>query len=191
VVCSGWIFAADEVDAVYARVDELACRCLDFQNISFLSLCSFLGPAALAEDMAVCGREPSESVGRGPNVPPMSCDKLWMLARFRRREEVTLGSCELELTDGVRLPLTSRRDKFACSMLSIVERLLVREGTSSTEPRTSCEFSTVVYELIVRLSAIEDADVPTRDVSNELCRRPRSGDESAEELCVSGVVSGI
>jgi hypothetical protein len=37
---------------------------------------------------------------------------------------------------------------------------------------------------------MEDAEVPTRDVSNELCRRARSGDENADELYVSGVLKG-
>lgn len=109
-----------------------------------------------------------------------------MLFRLRRRSAFIAPSV-LELTEGVRRPLTSRLEELACIVLIIVDRLLVRDGTSSTEIRTSCIASPVVHELMVRLSVMEEADVPTRDVSNELCRRAKSGDENADEWYVSGV----
>lgn len=73
----------------------------------------------------------------------------------------------------------------------MVERLLVSEGTSSVEPRRSCECSPVVYELMVRLSAMEDADVPKREVSNEPCLLLMSGEENSDDWYVSGVVNAV
>lgn len=105
-----------------------------------------------------------------------------MLERLRRRSLASAAESRLpDATDGVRKPLTSRLDELACAVLSIVERLLVKDGTSSTEMRASCACSPVVHELIVRLSVIDDAEVPTRDVSNELCRPLNSGEEKADE----------
>ena len=49
----------------------------------------------------------------------------------------------------------------------MVDLLLVSEGMSSVEMRASCSGSPVVQEETVRLSLIEDADVPRRGVSNE------------------------
>lgn len=76
--------------------------------------------------------------------------------------------------------LKSRRELLACAVLSMVERLLVKEGTSSTDARCSWPGSPVAQELIVRLSAIEEAEVPSREVSNEVCRWPKSGDENVD-----------
>ena len=56
----------------------------------------------------------------------------------------------------------------------MVERLLVSDGTSSTDMRTSGACSPVVLEDTVRLSLNEDAEVPRRGVSKE---RGRPGDE--------------
>ena len=64
-------------------------------------------------------------------------------------------------------------------MLNMVDRLLVREGISSVETRTSCGCSPVVQEETVRLSLIEDADVPRRGVSNE-GGRPGEDEEKVE-----------
>jgi len=61
----------------------------------------------------------------------------------------------------------------------MVERLLVSEGTSSEEMRTSGGWSPVVLEDTVRLSLNEEADVPRRGVSKER-GRPGEEDENVE-----------
>ena len=74
-------------------------------------------------------------------------------------------------------------------MLNMVERLLVSEGTSSTEMRTSGGCSLVVLDDTVRLSLNEEADVPRRGVSNER-GRPGEEDENVDVWYVSGVIIG-
>lgn len=101
-----------------------------------------------------------------------------MLLRLDLRSAAATRS-EAELADGVR-SLMLRWEWFACAVLSIVERLLVSEGTSSTDMRTSLPCSPVVQELVVRVSAIEEAAVPTREASNDVWRRLKSGEENVE-----------
>lgn len=103
-----------------------------------------------------------------------------MLPRLRLRSDAMFGSSMPDVTDGVRASAMSRLEEFACIVLNMVDRLLVSEGTSSVEMRTSGTGSPVVHELTVRLSAMDDAEVPTLDVSNEPCRRAKSGEEKAD-----------
>ena len=72
-------------------------------------------------------------------------------------------------------------------VLIMVERLLVKEGTSSADMYGSGVGSAVVKELMVRMSATEDAEVPSRRASNDPWLRARSGDEKVEAMLEVGV----
>lgn len=80
-----------------------ASDCFERQNMSFFSLCSFLG--LLVEEVAaeaVCGRNSSLAFAFGPKEVPISCDKLWMLDRLRRCSATMLGSSVLEAPEELR-----------------------------------------------------------------------------------------
>jgi len=81
-----------------------ASDCFERQNISFFSLCSFFG-ALKVETVAaddVCGRNSSLPLAFGPNELPISCDRLWMLDRLRRRSAISVGSRVLEAPEELR-----------------------------------------------------------------------------------------
>jgi hypothetical protein len=81
-----------------------ASDCFERQNMSFFSLCSFFGALKVdtvaADD--VCGLNSSLAFAVGPNELPMSCDKLWILDRLRRRSAITVGSRVLEAPEELR-----------------------------------------------------------------------------------------
>lgn len=112
-----------------------------------------------------------------------------MLERLRRFSATALcGSLQPDATDDGRMMFRSRRELLACMVLNMVERLLVSDGASSEKMLGSRTGSVLVHELIVRLSVTDDAEVPTRDVSNEFWRRVKSGVEKADDAReVSGV----
>ena len=90
-----------------------------------------------------------------------------MLDLLRRRSDISSGTALTALTDAMDVDLSekSRRDPLWWLVLIMVERLLVREGTS-TETRMSGPVS-AAKELTVRLSVIDEAEVPRREVSKE------------------------
>jgi len=157
-------------------------ECFDFQNISLLNRCSFFffGGFLGVSSSAVCGLDPDGILDKPLKDPPTRCDKLAMLERLRRRSAATASDGPEEVE--VDRSLKSRRDVFGCMVLIIVDRLLVNDGTSSTDILTSCEFSPVAKELMVRLSVMDDAEVPRRDVSKEPWRREKSGEEKVESV---------
>ncbi len=69
-------------------------------------------------------------------------------------------------------------------MLVIVEALLLKDGTSSTDMRSSCPGSPLKREFNVRRSVKDEDGVASRGPSNEEFVKP--GDESVEEM-VCGV----
>lgn len=117
-----------------AMIDSLL-----FQNVMsrlilffFFLLVSSLGAIGRCSD---CGRDSMLSLLRSANEPPISLDRLAMLARFRVRSAPALG---MELTDTERESKTPRPCGCACcGALVIVDRLLVSDGTSSTDGRNS------------------------------------------------------
>ena len=74
-----------------------------------------------------------------------------------------------------------------CIALVIVDLLLVKDGTSSTEMRMSGPGSPAKSEWW-RFSATEDAAVPSRGVSREVWLTLNLGDEKDEVVIVSGVL---
>lgn len=160
----------------------LAPPCFERQNISFFSLCSFFaGLLGSMPSVAVCGLLSSLTSVLDPNDPPINCERLWMLDRLRRRSATAFGSRVLDAPEELRCSdPKSRREVLACAVLSMVERLLVSDGTSSADMRRSWGGSPVVQELMVRLSAMEEAEVPRREVSKEPWWRAKSGEEKVE-----------
>ena len=164
-------------------MDRSDCLLLDRQNISFLSMCSFFGGLAT---IVACARESSAAAEALLDLllekdPPTSCDRLWMLARFRRCAVAAERSAVVGTVDSV---LKSRWELLACMVLMRVDRLLVKDGTSMDRRG----LWSPVPELMVRLSVMDEAAVPTREVSKEPWRRPMSGEEKVDVWWVSGVI---
>lgn len=112
---------------------------LGFQNcISLLSrLCFFLDSLLAGSRYSDCGRCSIESLLLSPKEEPLiNRDRLAMLERLRRRDSTSLGT---EHRDADRSP--GRRGlikgKAFCIALVIVDLEDVKDGTSSTEMRTS------------------------------------------------------
>lgn len=112
---------------------------LGFQNcISLLSrLCFFLDSFVAESPCSDIGRVSIESLLRSANDEPLiNRDKLAMLERFRRRESQSLGTehKEAERSPGRR---GLANGKAPCIALVMVDREDVKDGTSSTETRSS------------------------------------------------------
>ena len=93
-----WIVQPVRSSVCGAPQEVRASDCFERQNMSFFSLCSFLGLAEEEEVAAeaVCGRNSSLPLAFGPKEVPISCDKLWMLDRLRRCSAAMFGSSVLD-----------------------------------------------------------------------------------------------
>ena len=89
-----------------------------------------------------------------------------MLDRLRRCSSIS-GIGGTAETEEAERSLISRLEPPGCMVLIMVDRLLVSEGTSSVD---GCVDSPIAKELMVRVSAMEDAEVPSRDVSKDSWR---------------------